>query len=137
MKIKLAILLSIIGIAAFGQDVNSSQSAKKNADTSEGLTTFGLSYSVNLPTGKTNDYIQKASFRGATVDFRYHLQKTFTIGISSGWYTFYEKKEYDTYTSGDNSLSASGVQYRYLNSVPVFFTADYYIKPDERVSYFI
>lgn len=44
------------------------------------------------------------------------------VGVDAGWNVFYEKKDYDTYTGGTESLS--GIQYRYQNSVPLLASAD-------------
>src|SRR5688572_16301053 len=76
--------------------------------------TFTAQYAVNFPLGNTADYIGKTSFRGISLDYRYFIQPDIAVGIGTGWYTFYEKQNYGTYTNDDGSLAISGVQYRYI-----------------------
>ena len=98
-------------------------------------TNTSLTYSMGFATGDLSDFISKASFRGATIDFRSMTRPDLGVGFSLGWNTFYEAKDYDTYTSGTESLS--GRQYRYSNHVPMLISFDYYMKPGEKVSPFI
>ncbi len=81
--------------------------------------TFTVQYAINFPLGNTADYIGATSFRGISLDYRYHIQPNIAIGIGTGWYTFYEQKDYGTYDNDDGSLAISGVQYRYINSAPI------------------
>jgi opacity protein-like surface antigen len=99
--------------------------------------TFSLQYAINFPLGNTGDYIGEPSFRGISLDYRYHVSPMIAVGIGTGWYTFYEKQDYGTYTSSDEALSVSGVQYRYINSMPLLFTGDYYFSPEEKFSPFV
>lgn len=95
-----------------------------------------LQYTINFPMGNTNDFIGTTSFRGATFDYRHGITPNVGIGFSLGWYTFYEKTERGTHTSSDGSLAANGVLYRYINSVPFYVIADYYLTPAENFSPF-
>src|SRR5882672_7232093 len=72
---------------------------------------FSVQYSMGFGSGDVKSYITSASFRGAAVEYRYHLDK-FSVGADIGWNTFYERRAFDTYTSG--TVSLSGVQYRYI-----------------------
>ena len=99
--------------------------------------TFAIQYAINFPLGNTSDYIGTTSFRGISLDYRYHIQPHVAVGIGTGWYTFYEQQDYGTYTNDDGSMSVSGVQYRYLNSMPILFVGDYYFSPDENFSPFV
>jgi opacity protein-like surface antigen len=99
--------------------------------------TFTAQYAINFPLGNTSDYIGETSFRGISLDYRYHLQPNIALGIGTGWYTFYEQKDYGTYSSDDGALSVSGVQYRYINSLPILFVGDYYFSPEEKFSPFV
>lgn len=98
-------------------------------------TNTSLTYSMGFTTGDLSDFISKASFRGVTLDFRKMTRPDLGIGFSLGWNTFYEKKDYDTYTDGTRSLS--GLQYRYSNHVPMLVSFDYYLKPGEKFSPFV
>ena len=99
--------------------------------------TFAVQYAINFPLGNTADYIGATSFRGISLDYRYNIQPNIAIGIGTGWYTFYEQKNYGTYNNDDGSLAVSGVQYRYINSAPILFVGDYYFSPDEKFSPFV
>ena len=99
--------------------------------------TFGFLYSINFPTGNTNDFISKTSFRGATFDYRHHIRPELSVGLSTGWYTLYERKGSDTYFIEEESLSLSGVQYRYLNSAPLLMIIDYHWSSEAMISPFL
>jgi len=99
--------------------------------------TFTAQYAINFPLGNTADYIGATSFRGISLDYRYNIRTNVVIGIGTGWYTFYEHKDYGTYNNDDGSLAVSGVQYRYINSAPILFVGDYYFSPDEKISPFV
>jgi outer membrane protein len=87
-------------------------------------------YSINFPMGNTADFISKPSFRGFTFDYRYEVTPRILVGLSAGWYTFYNEAGFDSYTSKDESITASGQQYRYMNSVPLLVMADYYFSEE-------
>jgi opacity protein-like surface antigen len=93
--------------------------------------TVAVQYAISFPLGKTADFIDGTSFRGATFDYRHHISPNLAIGAGIGWYAFYEKKDYDTYTTNDQRTSVSGLQRRYINSVPVVILADYYFGASE------
>ena len=99
--------------------------------------TFTAQYAINFPLGNTADYIGATSFRGISLDYRYNIQPNIAIGIGTGWYTFYEQKDYGTYNNDDGSLAISGLQYRYINSAPILFVGDYYFSPEEKFSPFV
>jgi len=96
----------------------------------ESLTT--LSYSMGLGAGNTHDFISKYSWRGFAFDYRKMTTDNVGVGINLGWNTFYEAEPYGTYTF--ETVSASGYQYRYLNSFPMTANVDYFAKPHERVN---
>jgi len=85
-------------------------------------------YSVSFGMGDMAEYISQASWRGVLLEYRGELTANLMLGIDVGWNVFYEKKDYDTYTVGTESLS--GIQYRYQNQVPMLATVDYVFLPD-------
>jgi outer membrane protein len=93
-----------------------------------------LSYSVGIPVGDLSDYIQKASWRGMTLDFRKMVNPNVGVGFSFGWNVFYEDMGRDTYTIDNQSLT--GKQYRYSNHFPMYVNPTYYLKPDETINPF-
>lgn len=84
---------------------------------------FAIQYDMSVGMGNLGDYIGKTSFRGASIDYRKGVTQNIGIGFTTAWNTFYERKDYGTYTSGTQSLS--GVQYRYQNQCPVLLAANY------------
>jgi outer membrane protein len=97
--------------------------------------TFSIQYSMGFGNNDVKSFISSASFRGAALEYRYLIEPKFGVGADIGWNTFYERRAYDTYTSG--TVSLSGVQYRYINAMPIFAAFDYYMKPDDKVNPFI
>ncbi len=116
MKKILFILFSVVASSAFAQSLTNVQ------------------YSMGFGSGDLGDFISKPSFRGFTVDFRKLVQPNLGVGFELGWNTFYEAKNYDTYTTG--TLSVSGKQYRYNNQFPAVFAVDYYFQPEEKINPF-
>jgi len=70
-------------------------------------------YQVGVPVGDTKDYIDKTSWAGLTMGYRYMPNSRFAIGGDLGWQTYNKQNTYDTYTRGTASLS--GIQFRYQN----------------------
>lgn len=93
------------------------------------------SYSVGIPTGNFGEYISNVSFRGIAFDYRKMVNSNVGIGFSTSWNVFFEEKAYDTFTIDNRSLS--GKQFRYGNTVPLLFAADYFFSPEERLNPYI
>lgn len=96
---------------------------------------FTTSYSVGIPTGEMGDYISNVSFRGIAFDYRKLVKPNVGIGFSTSWNVFFEEKPHDTFTLDNRSLS--GKQFRYANTVPLLFSADYYFSPEERFNPYV
>jgi hypothetical protein len=94
------------------------------------ISTFTTQYTINVPLGKTRDFIDQVSFRGFTVDYKYYPNPKIAFGLSSGWYTFYEETDFDTYTAS-NGGTFWGKQFRYINSVPILLTVNYVFNRSE------
>ena len=90
---------------------------------------LSIQYDMSFGTGDLGSYISTGSFRGASAQYRYAVTDNVLLGIDAGWNVFYEKKDYDSYTSGTQTLS--GVQYRYQNQVPLLVAADFVFMPDK------
>jgi outer membrane protein len=84
---------------------------------------ISMQYAVSFSTGDMNDYISAASWRGFLMEYRAPVKNNLYAGVDVGWNVFYERKDYDTYTVGTESLS--GIQYRYQNTVPILASFDY------------
>lgn len=85
---------------------------------------ISVQYGVSFGSGDLGDFISAVSWRGASFEYRKALNDKLLVGVDVGWYVFYEKKDYDTYTKGLETLS--GVQYRYQNEVPILVSAEYF-----------
>jgi outer membrane protein len=90
-----------------------------------------IQYDMSFGMGDLGDYISAPSFRGASFQYRYALTDNILVGIDAAWNVFYEKKEYDSYTSGTKTLS--GIQYRYQNQIPILVSADYVFMTDKNI----
>jgi hypothetical protein len=86
---------------------------------------WSLTYNMSFPMGATKDYISKASFRGVALDGRWFVDNNVTVGGNLGWNVFYEKIDNATITK--ENLSLNGTQWKYINAVPMFFNAAYYL----------
>lgn len=89
---------------------------------------LSIQYDMSFGTGDLGDFISAPSFRGASAQYRYAVTENILVGVDAAWNVFYEKKDYDSYTFGTQTLT--GVQYRYQNEVPVLIAADYLFTPD-------
>ena len=96
---------------------------------------MSFQYSVSFGTGDLGDYISAASWRGVLLEYRGAVRGNLMVGGDLGWNVFYEKKDYDTYTVGTESLS--GTQYRYQNTVPILVTADYIFLSEKAVKPYV
>ncbi len=96
------------------------------ASAQQNITT--LSYSMGLGLGKTGDFISKYSWRGFAFEYRHLSTPNVGYGVNFGWNTFYQEMPYGTYDY--QTISATGYQWRYLNSFPMMAVVDYFASPD-------
>lgn len=97
-------------------------------------TSFSLQYSMGFG-GTINNYITSTSWRGVTLEYKFYPQPNISVGIDASWNHFYERRAFDTYTSG--TASYSGVQFRYAEAIPIYLTTTYYLSPGEKINPFI
>ncbi len=90
-------------------------------------------YSMGLPMGDTKDYINPASFRGATIEFEKLVNPNIGVGFLVGWNTFYEAKDRATQPLPSGSGEIRSNEYRYLNAIPLQATGKYYFADDDAV----
>jgi hypothetical protein len=96
---------------------------------------FTISYVMGVGTGDLGDFVDKTSWRGFSMDYRYMVQPNMAVGLTSGWQTFYEELGSSTYTSDGASLT--GKQFRYSNHAPIIATFTYFSKPEESTNPFV
>ena len=84
---------------------------------------WGVSYNVSYPTGNTNDFIDKISFRGMGLHARKYLNTDNSVGGSVSWNVF-ALKETGTWDDGGRTLT--GTQMRDINAVPIYVNYFHY-----------
>lgn len=86
-----------------------------------------ITYNMAIPLGNTADFIDEGSFRGTMLACDYYLEDQWSLGFVIGIQTFYDELGKSTYERG--TLTATGEQFRYLNSVPMLLTGKYHFNP--------
>ncbi len=84
---------------------------------------WSAKYSTVLGIGDTSDFAGGFSWRGATFDVERGLNENATVGITFGWHVLDEK------TAGTEQFDAatiSGTAFRYVNSVPLLLTGNFF-----------
>jgi hypothetical protein len=89
---------------------------------------MSVEYVVGFPTGDLGEYIGTTSFRGAVVEYQKYIKSNLSIGGEVGWSAFYERKDYDTYSQ--ENVSVSGIQYRYSSQLPILISVEYNFRPE-------
>ena len=82
---------------------------------------FILSYPVGFPMSSMSDYVTKPAWRGVSMEFTKQGVKDWDFGIELSYNVFYERMDSKVYTRGTASIS--GIQYRYVNAVPMLAEA--------------
>lgn len=83
-----------------------------------------ISYPISFPMGNLNDYISKTSFRGINFEFNRQIKPQVSVGLEVGWNVFYHDAGEVQYK--DATVTVTGKQYRYTNSVPLLVGAQYW-----------
>jgi len=92
-----------------------------------------IQYTVGVPTGGLKDHVSKMSWRGATFEYQREVAPSVSVGVNFAWSTFYERKDYDSYTA--NNATLTGVQYRYDNLFPMLVNGQYKIGTGSIIPY--
>ena len=88
---------------------------------------FSVTYDIGLPMGSTTDFIGAPSFRGFGIEGRAFITDNLTYGGSFNWAVFYEEFGPQEWTDEEQETrTAYGKQYRYINSFPLMATMHYY-----------
>jgi len=82
-----------------------------------------FTYSVSIPTGDTKTFIEEISWRGIGLDYRYMIDRTYSVGLSFGWNVLYERSTRTTQT--DNG-AVTGTSDRTMNAFPIMANIHYY-----------
>jgi hypothetical protein len=93
---------------------------------------WSLNYEMSFSTGEQADYISSSSFRGWGIEGRTFLTDNISVGGSFSWEVFdqiyRDLPPTDLAAVADNVTSSiSGVQYRFINTLPIMANAHYYL----------
>lgn len=100
---------------------------------------WSFNYPISFALGEQQDFIGKTSFRGFGIDGRGFLNNNISIGGHWSWEVFNEIKRdlppIPINVSNDANIKGeiSGVQYRFLNVMPILVNAHYYMGSDGAV----
>ena len=89
---------------------------------------YTLSWSLSVPLGSFNNFINNVSPAGGNFAGRYLLKKGFAVGFEFGWNNYYKKYPRNTYY-GPDGLAITGIHYTYALLVPWKVGAYYYFLP--------
>ena len=90
---------------------------------SEGQVNFIASYPISFPIGNMSDYVEKTSFRGLSLEVNAVHNEKIEYGVETTWNVFFQKEDEKVYNQGTASIK--GVQYRYVNAVPLLAQVKY------------
>lgn len=95
---------------------------------------WSFNYPMSFSLGEQADYISESSFRGIGLDGRFFIDTNISVGGSWSWEVFDEIKrglpptQLNLADEGDNIQgTVSGVQYRFLNTIPIMVNGHYYL----------
>jgi len=94
---------------------------------------WSFNYQMSFATGEQADYISAGSFLGWGVDGRGFINQNMSVGGSFSWEVFSEIKRNLPPTSvtidGSDNINGdiTGVQYRFINTLPIMINAHYYL----------
>ncbi len=85
-----------------------------------------LSYNVSSPLGSfKNDFIKNTSYRGATGELSYAINPKFSLGLNSGYQSYYQKYDRQTYKLDGNQV-VSAVVTNTMDVMPLILRGTYY-----------
>lgn len=93
-----------------------------------------LTYNMSVPVGNTADFISKTSFRGFTFDVGRFVTDNIAVDLRFSWHTFYEARDFETYTSEEGTTSVTGKQFKYINAYPMTAGIRYVLNPNSDFS---
>ncbi len=98
------------------------------------FTYTNLTYNMSVPVGTTGDFISKTSFRGFTFNVGRFVTDNLAAEIRFSWNTFYETRDFETYTTEDGTASVTGKQFKYINAFPMTGGVRYVLNPNSDFS---
>jgi len=89
-----------------------------------------VSYDIGIPMGSSKDFVSTTSFRGATFNFGRMINDNLSIDGRFSWSTYYEARDFQTYTSDDGMTDISGKAFKYINNFPITTGLTYFVRTD-------
>lgn len=105
------------------------------------LTTY--TYNVAFPTGSTQDFVDRTSFRGLSIGGHWFRNPNLALSFTAGWNVFNERtdrlinvslsdlSEVNVDTDAEGAIS--GQQFRYINSFPFVVGVEYYFGQEDDI----
>ncbi len=112
------IALSAIVLIGFALNVNAQTSY------------WTFSWPISMGIGTTNEYISKTSFRGISITGESFITDQISIGGEWSWEVFDEiKRDLPPREVSFDGVPGhvTGTEYRFLNTIPIFVNAHYYL----------
>lgn len=95
----------------------------------EGSSYTTLSYSPSIALGESADFVEGMQWRGINLSYHYFVSDQASIGFTSGWNVFRTESDGDVtrqLEEGNNIITLTGKQFRYVNTVPILASARYH-----------
>ena len=114
MKKIVVVCMSIVAACGISSAASAQSKVKLEVD-----------YNVGIPLGSfKNDYVGKASFRGATGEISYTINPKFSLGLYSGYQNFYQKYPRQVYKL-DGNQTVSAVLSNSMDIVPLLLRGSF------------
>lgn len=81
--------------------------------------TFGVSWSLSVPTGDTRDFVENISWRGFNLEYKSFFRDDASWGFNGGYNVF--SQEQDRTFQGEN-FAVTGLHWTYINTVPLYLS---------------
>ncbi|MBX2964042.1 MAG: hypothetical protein KF687_16130 [Cyclobacteriaceae bacterium] len=91
------------------------------------FSSFRMHYDVAVPLGDFSDYIDRASWRGVSIDSRWEVNPKVTAGFNLGWQVFSQRFDNVTEVLSSGRTTVNGTQFRFVNTYPMQVNAHYYL----------
>lgn len=103
---------------------------------------WSFNYHMSFGLGEQADFIADGSFRGWGIDGRGFITQNISVGGSFSWEVFdqiYRNLPPTPVSTGLENIEGhvSGVQYRYINTLPIMVNTHYYLGSDGEVRPYI
>ncbi len=92
-----------------------------------------LLFSWNIGVPLNNDYLTKTSFAGFRADYRRFVTPNISVGFSTGWNSFEQYFDTQSYSTSDGNTTVTTDMYRIIYNVPFMLTGHYYFDAGQYV----